>query len=66
MEDWQQRLVDESKDLDARAARLGLFIRSPAFQKVENVQRSLLLAQEKAMLHYADILRAHIKLMGLQ
>lgn len=62
MEAYQQRVVDERRELDEKIERLAGFIASTAFDFVDHEQRQLLLRQHDAMVTYSDILQQRISL----
>lgn len=62
MEAYQQRVVDERRELDEKIERLAGFIASTAFDFVDHEQRQLLLRQIEAMGVYSEILRKRIAL----
>lgn len=41
MEDWQQRVIDEKKELDDRLERLNAFLSSPKVNEIELLQKDL-------------------------
>lgn len=62
MEAYQQRVVDERRELDEKIERLAGFIASTAFDFVDHELRQLLLRQIEAMGVYSEILRKRISL----
>ena len=61
MEDWQQRVVDEYRALDEKVEKLEAFLESEAFDKLELVDRTLLIQQHNAMSLYAHVLNSRIE-----
>lgn len=61
MEDWQQRVVDECRALDERIEKLEAFLGSGAFDKLELVDRTLLIQQHHAMSLYLRVLNSRIE-----
>ena len=62
MEAYQQRVVDEQKELHDRRAKLGVFIRSEKFNGLPKVEQELLTRQLGAMVEYEGILDDRIDL----
>lgn len=60
MEPYQQRVIDEKKDLDHKAAKLAEFISTEAFQHVDKDEKVRLHAQLIAMVAYSEILGERI------
>ncbi len=61
MELYQARVVDEKRELDERLSRLVSFVRSPAFLRLPQEDRTLLSEQEATMTCYSDVLRRRIE-----
>ncbi len=59
MTEWQQRVVDESKELNERFDKLTAFLAVP-HPDVTEVDLQLLLEQHDAMRDYADVLHRRI------
>ena len=57
----QQRVVDEKVELDERLQKLDTFTRTTTFERLNEDERSLLLAQASAMVKYSKILGERIK-----
>lgn len=60
MKEYQQRVIDEKKELDARLNRLESFIMSLAFDDVDDLERSRLVQQKHIMVQYSMILEERI------
>ena len=61
MEAYQQRVVDEKAELDAKMVRLhGFIAMSPVFAGLDSVERVLLHRQGYAMRVYSEILGKRI------
>lgn len=60
MKDWQQRVVDEMAELDARRAKLDAFMASGAFHELREVDRLLLEQQYGHMTAYSATLARRI------
>lgn len=58
---WQQRVLEEKADLDARLGRLNQFIGSGTYRALTPREQFLLHDQAKAMRAYQAALRARIK-----
>ncbi len=56
----QQRVVDEKSELDERLAKLGAFVVTDTFNRLDSIERELLLEQEDAMNAYSDVLARRI------
>lgn len=61
MEYWQERLVQENKELDEMITKLKAMICSDRFEVLCNVDQILLVQQLAAMKQYASALKARIK-----
>jgi len=60
MEDYQERVIEEKKELDAKIDKLGEFIRSDEFVSVPMAEQVRLKQQRTVMNQYSDILAARI------
>lgn len=56
MQDYQERVVDEKKELDGRLERLASFIDSESFSSIDIAERSRLLNQSIHMRNYSQVL----------
>lgn len=62
MQPFQQRVIDEKKELDERLAKLSLFInKGDQYSKLPVRERTLLVRQESAMETYSRILQQRIE-----
>lgn len=61
MEDWQQRVIDEKKELDDRLERLNAFLSSPKVNEIELLQKDLMSRQAGYMSAYSLTLRDRIE-----
>ena len=64
MEAWQQRVVEEKKELDEKLEKLRDFLKSKAFLKLraeDDIAASLLVEQELAMTTYSFVLKDRIE-----
>lgn len=59
MEDWQQRVIDEKKELGEKISKLVSFIHSDEFDG-ENKGHIVLYMQAKQMLEYSETLSYRI------
>lgn len=59
MEDWQQRVIDERRELGDKITKLASFL-SRGAPEASNEERALLRQQRNAMLDYADALDERI------
>lgn len=57
----QQRVVDERQELQVKHMKLGAFIQSETFEKLDLENRLLLKAQELVMSAYIGVLDERIK-----
>ncbi len=60
MQPYQQRVVDEHRDLTERLAKLVAFVESDRFDQVRLDEGNRMLRQRKAMESYAEVLRERI------
>jgi len=56
MSDFKIRLVNESEDLKDKLDKLTVFIKSENFNKIDDIQKILLINQQQAMTSYSTIL----------
>ena len=56
MSDFMGRLIEEKNQLDEKIGKLDVFIKSDAFNGIDNVQRGLLKIQLNAMITYSQVL----------
>lgn len=60
--DWQQRIINEKKELDERIEKLKLFIATnEKFKELQPRKRALLVEQLEVMRTYSDILAARLE-----
>jgi len=62
MEDWQNRVVEEQKELGDKFDKLVEFTCGEAFTKLDHVNQNLLVQQASAMNAYNEILLARISM----
>ena len=55
-DDFMSRLMTERRELNERLKKLDAFILTETFQKLDKVDRTLLVRQRSAMADYDDIL----------
>ena len=61
LQPYQQRVVEEKKELDTKIEKLSVFMRGPDFnQKMVWRERAILIAQFNVMTKYSSILRDRI------
>ncbi len=60
MEAFQQRVLDEKKELDARIIKLEVFIAGQVFHTLPGGEQRRLRQQQAAMGRYSEILRSRI------
>jgi len=60
MQDYQLRVIEEKKELDAKLEKLAAFNVSDNFRDVSDLQRGLMVQQESVMGHYSNILGERI------
>jgi len=61
MTDWQQRVIDEKDELDAKLLKLRAFIGSPSWLMMEVADRWLLEKQLTFMNEYFAVLQQRIE-----
>ena len=61
MEDWQERVVQEKKELDEKITKLKAMICSDKFEALADTDQRLLVMQLSAMKQYASVLKARIE-----
>jgi hypothetical protein len=64
MTDWQQRVLDEKSELDARLARLKAFLEGPKAKALDPLQLDLMSRQAAYMTAYSSTLAERIELFG--
>ena len=64
MIDWQQRVVEERRELGDKALKLAAFICGAGYDGLDRVNQKMLNRQHVAMKEYLDILDIRIKLFG--
>jgi hypothetical protein len=60
MKPYQERVVAEKRELDARRERLDLFIDSDTFDTLDQLDQALLVVQADAMTTYSGVLAQRI------
>lgn len=60
MQPHQQRVVEESEELDAKLEKLINFINSGTFSSLDREDQSLLIAQKFYMIDYSHVLHKRI------
>lgn len=60
MESWQERVIDERKQLDDKIAKLLAFLEGPQFFKLAEGERARLRRQYGAMKDYSQALEERI------
>ena len=61
MEEYQQRVLDEKKELDSKIDKLGEFIGSDEFTPVPTAEQVRMKQQRTIMKQYSDVLAARIQ-----
>lgn len=61
MHDWQQRVMDERVDLNARIDRLWMFMQSTTFKALNPIERERMERQLGLMRAYAQVLTERIE-----
>lgn len=61
MKDWQERVVQESKDLDDKIVKLKAMICSDRFEALQDMDQRLLVQQLAVMKQYASVLKVRIQ-----
>lgn len=62
MEAYQQRVIDEKRELDAKATRLAEFIKLDTYKQLDAQNRILLIKQRNIMYEYSRLLEQRIAL----
>jgi hypothetical protein len=65
VEPYQQRVIDEKKELDEKRENLELFFVTSKFARLEQAEQDRLKIQSKIMEAYSDILQLRIVAFGL-
>lgn len=65
MEPYQQRIVEEKTELDAKMDKLTAFIDTPSFTGLPVMQQELLVEQLHHMGNYTAVLEKRIRLFGV-
>lgn len=60
LEDWQQRVVDEKKELDVKVEKITDLIMSKGYEKLPIEEKKLLLQQVMLMGAYLSVLEKRI------
>jgi hypothetical protein len=58
---FQQRVIDEKRELDEKLSKLISFIKADTFQELDSINQSLLRRQAGIMQDYSDTLELRIK-----
>jgi uncharacterized protein len=61
MEDWQQRVIDEKSNLDARLEKLDAFISAGKSVDLDPMERFRISSQRYHMNAYSEVLRQRIE-----
>jgi hypothetical protein len=61
MQDWQQRVIDEKRDLDTRLAKLDHFMQAPGFLALDGPVRNLMHEQHDLMGRLSVVLGRRIE-----
>lgn len=64
MQEYQERVVEEKKELDSKLKRLMVFIRGPIFQTIDAEEQERLTRQSKLMDMYSGVLAERISEFG--
>lgn len=59
---WQQRVVNEKRELDKKIKSLNIFIELPIWNELNDIERELLLQQQQLMRMYSTVLKTRIRL----
>lgn len=63
MSPWQERVISEKAELDARIMTLHLFIASPVFDTIDGRQQDLMHQQRELMARYSEVLAKRLGLI---
>lgn len=58
---FQQRVVEEKKELDDKLQKLSLFFDTPVYASLDSAEQERLQKQEVAMITYSEILGDRIR-----
>jgi hypothetical protein len=61
MQDWQNRVVEESDELVEKLNKLSNFIDSKEYDALPNREQDLLFKQHRLMREYADVLAERLR-----
>lgn len=61
MDNFLERLKNESKELEEKIEKLEVFLNTNKFDTIDPIQQSLLLIQNSAMMTYAEVLVQRIQ-----
>ena len=61
MHSYQERMIEETEQLDARIEKLSSFLKSPAVETVTESERSLMGSQLHAMRSYSFFLHERMR-----
>jgi hypothetical protein len=61
MEDYQERIIEETKELNVKVVALNKFLGSAKLSDLEDIEQDLLQAQYIAMRDYLDMLNRRIE-----
>lgn len=64
VEPWQERVIEEKRELDAKIKRLRGFAGTPAWARMDERDRSLMVRQLEHMVGYSETLAARIERFG--
>lgn len=63
MSPWQERVIAEKAELDARIMTLHLFMSSPVFDTIDGKQQDLMHQQRELMTRYSEVLARRLGLV---
>lgn len=61
MQAWQERVMQEKKELDEKWGRLIAFIASPDFERLDKPEQNRMRRQENIMAQYSEVLSERIE-----
>ena len=66
LEPYQERLLEETRELAIKLNKLNIFIAGDLFPKLSRAKKDLLYEQQRVMSSYVQILGKRLELEGIQ
>ena len=64
MQEFQQRVIEEKKELDSKLNKLKDFMHSEQYAQLDSTNQGLLMVQQVAMENYSDALARRIEMFN--